>query len=74
MTTVAVGLPTVLLSTSPKGDAIWRVDADGSVHRSLDLQSWTQAGSLKEIEALAAEFDHAYAVTAQSVQRLSLDN
>ena len=74
MATVAVGLPTILLSTSPKGDAIWRVDADGSVHRSLDLQSWTQAGSVKEIEALAAEFDHAYAVIAQSIQLLSVNN
>jgi len=74
METVAVDLPAMLLSTSPNADAIWRVDADGNVHRSLDFQSWAQVGTVKEIEALAADFDHAYAVTAQSFQLLSLDN
>lgn len=61
-------VPGVLLAVSPDGDALWRVDPDGAVHRTLDGEVWEERGSVTKIEALIADRDTAYAVTGTSLQ------
>lgn len=63
-------IPTVLVAASPDGKALWRVDRDGSVHRSLDAVTWAKVGSVTRIEAFAADFDKAYAVTGNSLETI----
>lgn len=69
-----VGEPTVLVATSPNGEALWRVDQEGSVHRTLDGESWDQIGSVSRIEAFAADVSKAYAVTGTSLEIISGPN
>ena len=65
-----VGEEGVLLATADDGAAMWRVDPDGSVHRTLDGREWQQAGSVGAAEAIAASRNSAFIVTATGVQRL----
>ena len=65
---VAMDAPTVLVSAAADGSALWRVDSDGSVHRTEDGATWREAGLVTSIEALAADADRAFAVTARGVQ------
>lgn len=61
-------VPGVLLAVSPDADALWRVDPDGAVYRTLDGEVWEERGSVTKIEALIADRDTAYAVTGTSLQ------
>ncbi len=63
-----VDSPAVLVAASPDGNALWRVDQDGSVHRTLDAVAWDRVGSVSRIEAFAADFDVAYAITGTSLE------
>lgn len=65
-----VGMPTVLVATSPDGKALWRIDQDGSVHRTLDALTWKNHGAISRIDAFAAEYDKAYAITGNSVETI----
>jgi len=60
--------PGVLLAVSPDGKALWRVDMDGTVHRTTDGVVWETRGAVTSIEALAADADRAYAVTSSGLQ------
>ena len=68
---IAQGQPAVLLAASRDGDALWRVDADGSVHRSLDGVLWRERGAVSAIEALAVDRDRAFAVTGGLLQQVN---
>lgn len=63
-------LPAVLLAASGDGQALWRIDRDGAVHRTLDGSSWESAGRVISVEAFAADLDQAFSVTRTSVQIL----
>ena len=63
--------PGVLLSAAPGGDALWRLDRDGSVHRTIDGQEWEPVGTVSRVEAFVADRDTAYAVSADGVQKVS---
>ncbi len=63
-----VGSSGVLVAASPQGEVLWRVDIDGSVHRTTDGAEWENVGAVTSIEALAGDADRAYAVTAQGLQ------
>jgi len=65
-----VGDASVLLATADDGSAMWRVDPDGSVHRTLEGRNWQQAGSVGAAEAIAASRNSAFVITATGVQRL----
>lgn len=67
-----VGEEGVLLATADDGSAMWRVDPDGSVYRTLDGREWQQAGSVGAAEAIAASRNSAFIVTATGVQRLQV--
>ncbi len=67
-------IPAVLLAASEDGSALWRIDRDGSVHRTLDGEQWAPAGRVLSVEAFAAERDRAFAVTMTSLQVLSVGN
>ena len=60
--------PGVLLAVSADGTALWRVDMDGTVHRTTDGVVWETRGVVTSIEALAADADRAYAVTSSGLQ------
>lgn len=62
--------PSVMLSASPDGNSLWRVDRDGSVHRTTDAKAWDRIGSVSRIEAFAADFDVAYAITGTSIETI----
>lgn len=64
-------IPAVLLAASGDGQALWRIDRDGAVHRTLDGVTWQQAGRVISVEAFAADRERALAVTRTSVQTLS---
>ena len=68
----SVGEEGVLLATADDGSAMWRVDPDGSVYRTLDGREWQQAGSVGAAEAIAASRNSAFIVTATGVQRLQV--
>lgn len=65
-------MPAVLLAASGDGAALWRIDRDGSVHRTLDGESWDAAGRVISVETFAADRDRAFAVTRTSLQILRL--
>jgi uncharacterized protein (DUF305 family) len=65
-------IPAVLLAASEDGSALWRIDRDGSVHRTLDGEKWSPAGRVLSVEAFAAERDRAFAVTMTSLQVLTV--
>jgi uncharacterized protein (DUF305 family) len=65
---VPVDSPGVLVASASDGTALWRVDIDGTVHRTTDGSAWEQVGAVTSIEALAADADRAYAVTATGLQ------
>lgn len=65
-------LPTVLVAASPNGKALWRVDRDGSVHRTIDGLSWDHIGSVSRIEAFAADDNEAYAITGTSIETITV--
>ncbi len=65
-------MPAVLLAASDDGAALWRIDRDGSVHRTLDGESWDAAGRVISVETFAADRDRAFAVTRTSLQILRL--
>ncbi len=62
--TTSLGIDGILVATSPDADVVWRMDMDGSVHRSGDGSTWTTVGSVASVEAFAADDTHAYIVTA----------
>ena len=62
------GSTAVLLSVSPSGDSLWRIDRDGSAHRTTGKGSWTQIGTVNRVEAFVADSEVAYAVTSSSVE------
>lgn len=66
------GVAGVLVSASPSGNFLWRLDGDGSVHRSDDGTQWREVGRVSRVEALAATDDAAYAVTGTSIETLSV--
>ncbi len=61
-------VPTVLLSVSPNGDSLWRIDQDGTVHRTNGDDNWVQIGSVTRVEAFVADSTVAYAVTNSSIE------
>lgn len=65
-----MGVPGMLVSSSPSGNALWRVNDDGSVHRSSDGQNWSELGRVSRVEAFAAMDDVAFVVTGTSVERI----
>lgn len=69
---VAGSISAVLLAASADGAALWRVDRDGAVHRTLDGQSWQQAGRVISVETFAAQRDRAFAITRTSLQTLTV--
>ncbi len=60
--------PGVLLAVSADGTVLWRVDMDGTVHRTTDGVVWETRGAVTSIEAFAADADRAYAVTSSGLQ------
>jgi hypothetical protein len=68
----AASAPSVLVAASPDGNALWRVDRDGSVHRTVDAKKWNRIGSVSRIEAFVADFDVAYALTGTSLETISV--
>jgi len=64
----AVDAPGVLVTSSSDGKALWRVDIDGTVHRTMDGVVWESRGAVTSIEAFAAAADRAYAVTSSGLQ------
>jgi uncharacterized protein (DUF305 family) len=64
----AQGSPAVLLSVSPNGDSLWRIDRDGTVHRTTGDGSWNQIGTVNRVETLVADSEVAYAVTSSSIE------
>lgn len=66
-----VGAPGVLVSASPSGETLWRLDGDGSVHQSSDGETWREAGRVSRVEAFAATDEEAYVVTGKSVEAVS---
>jgi uncharacterized protein (DUF305 family) len=60
--------PSVLLAAADGGDALWRIDGDGSVYRTADGAAWTEQGRVTQAEALAATSDAAYVMTGRSVE------
>ena len=66
-------IPAVLLAASGDGEALWRIDRDGSVHRTVDGRGWQAAGRVISVEAFAADRDRAFAVTRTSVQILRVE-
>lgn len=66
-----VGVPGVLLATSLGGGALWRLDRDGSVYRTIDGQSWAKEGAVTRVEAFAATRDSAFAVAGSSIEIIS---
>ncbi len=65
-----MGVPGVLVSASPSGSALWRLDGDGTVHRSTDGAAWSDVGRVSRVEAFAASDDVAYAATGASIEKL----
>ena len=59
-------------ATADDGSAMWRVDPDGSVHRTINGREWQQAGSVGAAEAIAASRNSAFIVTATGVRRLQV--
>ncbi len=68
---VSPQIPAVLLAASEDGSALWRIDRDGSVFRTLDGVEWSAAGRVLSVEAFAAKRDRAFAVTMTSIQTLA---
>jgi len=66
-------LPGVLLATSPGGEVLWRVDPDGSFHRTTDAVAWESMGAVTRIEALVADVDRAFAVTGTSLEAVTTE-
>lgn len=66
------GVAGILASSSPSGNFLWRLDGDGSIHRSDDGTQWREVGRVSRVEALAATDDEAYAVTGTSIETLSV--
>lgn len=64
----ALDLPAVLVAASADGSVLWRVDSDGSVHRTEDGSAWSEIGLVTSIEAFAADTDQAIAVTGRGLQ------
>jgi uncharacterized protein (DUF305 family) len=65
------GVPGVLLASSSDGSTLWRIDPDGSVHRTVDGSVWTPQGRFTRVEAFAASPTQAFAVTGTSIQVVS---
>lgn len=65
-----VGVPGILVATSPSGASLWRLDGDGGVHRSSDGNVWQDMGSVSRVEAFAATDDAAFAVTGTTIDIL----
>ncbi len=68
------GAPAVLVAASPNGEALWRVDREGSIHRTFDGDSWDRIGSVSRIEAFAADVSTAYAITGTSLEIITAPN
>lgn len=66
-------VPTVFLAAASSGDALWRIDNDGSVHHTRDGEEWTDVGSVRSVEAFAAQSNQAFVVSGGSIQILELD-
>lgn len=66
-------LPGVLLAASRGGEALWRVDPDGSVHRTTDAETWQAAGTVRRVEALVGGVDRAFAVTGTSLEPVMIE-
>ncbi len=66
-----MGVPGILVSSSPSGRSLWRLDGDGSVHQSSDGENWREAGRASRVEAFTATDDAAYVVTGTSVERIA---
>ncbi len=65
---VAMDIPAVLVSAAADGSALWRVDMDGTVHRTDDGSTWQEVGRVTSIEAFAADGDRAFAVTSRGIE------
>ena len=59
-----------VVSASPNGRALWRLDGDGSVHRSLDRGNWSEVGRASRVEAFASADEVAYVATGTSIETL----
>ncbi len=67
-----IGVPGILVSASPSGNFLWRLDGDGTVHRSEDGAQWREAGRVSRVEAFAANDDAAYVATGNSIGTINL--
>lgn len=68
---VQMGIPGVLVTAAPDGTALWKLDADGSVHRSLDGASWQGVGAAQGAQAIAASRSEVFLVTGSTIQRFT---
>lgn len=66
-----LSVPGVLVSASPSGRSLWRLNGDGSVHRTTDGSNWREVGRVSRVEAIAAADETAYVVTGSSVETLT---
>ena len=64
-------VPSVLLAASDNASALWRLDGDGTVHRTLDGVAWEQQGRVSRVEALAASEGKAYVITGTTVETIA---
>jgi uncharacterized protein (DUF305 family) len=64
------GVPGVLIAATPEGDALWRLDRDGTIYRTTDGSDWSRIGAVSRVEAFAADSDYAYAISANEIQRV----
>ena len=63
-----IGVPAVLLSVSPNGDSLWRIDRDGTVHRTTGGNTWEKIGSATRVETFVADSEVAYAITGSTIE------
>ncbi|AII11186.1 F510_1955 family glycosylhydrolase [Rhodococcus opacus] len=60
-----------LVMVAGAGDALWGIDEDGYAWRSREGKDWQKRANVGAVEALtAADYDTAYAATAQSLYTL----
>lgn len=65
-----IGVPGILVSASPSGRTLWRLDGDGTVHRSEDGAQWRDVGRVSRVEALTATDEEVYVATGTSIETL----
>jgi uncharacterized protein (DUF305 family) len=67
----AMDVPAVLLSVSPNGEYLWRMDRDGTVYRTNGQNAWKKISSVTRVEAFVADSEVAYAITGSTIEVIS---